>query len=59
VAQPFLAVLLVLRLTPLLELFVMRVSSWGRALGWSLFHNVADSVGDRGLEHHALGLQAG
>jgi len=24
-----------------------------------LFHNVADSVGDRGLEHHALGLQAG
>ena len=31
-------------------------------LGWlfrSLFHNVANSVGDRGLEHHALGLQAG
>jgi hypothetical protein len=25
----------------------------------SLFHNVANSVGDRGLEHHALGLQAG
>src|SRR5229473_5551960 len=31
-------------------------------LGWlfrSLFHNVANSVGDRGLEHHTLGLQAG
>jgi len=31
-------------------------------LGWlfrSLFHNVANSIGDRGLEHHALGLQAG
>jgi hypothetical protein len=31
-------------------------------LGWlfrSLFHNVADSVGDGGLEHHTLGLQAG
>jgi hypothetical protein len=31
-------------------------------LGWlfrSLFHNVANSVGDRRLEHHALGLQAG
>jgi len=30
--------------------------------GWlfrSLFHNVANGVGDRGLEHHALGLQAG
>jgi len=25
----------------------------------SLFHNVANGVGDRGLEHHALGLQAG
>jgi hypothetical protein len=25
----------------------------------SLFHDVADSVGDRGLEHHTLGLQAG
>ena len=31
-------------------------------LGWlfrSLLHNVANSVGDRGLEHHALGLQTG
>src|SRR5260370_39344279 len=31
-------------------------------LGWlfrSLFHNVGNSVGDRGLEHHTLGLQAG
>src|SRR5712671_2443877 len=31
-------------------------------LGWlfrSLFHNVGDSVGDRGLEHDALGLEAG
>src|SRR5467141_3621649 len=31
-------------------------------LGWlfrSLLHNVADSVSDRGLEHDALGLQAG
>ncbi len=31
-------------------------------LGWlfrSLFHNVANSVGDRGLEHDTLGLQAG
>src|SRR5260370_14713762 len=31
-------------------------------LGWlfrSLFHNVGNRVGDRGLEHHALGLQAG
>src|SRR5712692_7682824 len=31
-------------------------------LGWlfrSLFHNVANSVGDRGLEHHTFGLQAG
>jgi hypothetical protein len=31
-------------------------------LAWlfrSLFHNVADSVSDRGLEHDALGLQAG
>jgi hypothetical protein len=30
-------------------------------LGWffrSLFHNVANSVGDRSLEHYALGLQA-
>ena len=30
-------------------------------LGWlfrSLFHNVGNSVGDRGLEHDALGLQA-
>src|SRR5229473_13898 len=30
-------------------------------LGWllrSLFHNVANSVGDRRLEHDALGLQA-
>ena len=25
----------------------------------SLFHNVGDSVGDRGLEHHTFGLQAG
>jgi hypothetical protein len=25
----------------------------------SLFYNVANSVGDRGLEHDALGLQAG
>jgi hypothetical protein len=25
----------------------------------SLFHNVSDRVGDRGLEHDALGLQAG
>jgi hypothetical protein len=25
----------------------------------SLFHNVGNSVGDRGLEHDALGLQAG
>ena len=25
----------------------------------SLFHDMADSVGDRGLEHDALGLQAG
>jgi hypothetical protein len=25
----------------------------------SLFHNVANSVGDRGLEHHTFGLQAG
>ena len=24
----------------------------------SLFHNVTNSVGDRGLEHHTLGLQA-
>jgi hypothetical protein len=24
----------------------------------SLLHDVADSIGDRGLEHHALGLQA-
>jgi hypothetical protein len=24
----------------------------------SLFHNVPDGVGDRGLEHHALGLEA-
>src|SRR6266478_2816706 len=31
-------------------------------LGWllrSLFHNVGNSVGDRGLEHHTFGLQAG
>jgi hypothetical protein len=31
-------------------------------LGWlfrSLFHNVGNSVGDRGLKHHTLGLQAG
>ncbi len=31
-------------------------------LGWllgSLFHDVANRVGDRGLEHDALGLQAG
>src|SRR6266851_2942350 len=30
-------------------------------LGWlfrSLFHNVANSVGDRSLEHYTLGLQA-
>jgi len=29
--------------------------------GWlfrGLFHNVTNSVGDRGLEHHTLGLQA-
>jgi hypothetical protein len=25
----------------------------------SLFHNVANSVGDRSLEHHTRGLQAG
>jgi hypothetical protein len=25
----------------------------------SLFHNVGNRVGDRGLEHHTLGLQAG
>jgi hypothetical protein len=25
----------------------------------SLFHNVSNSVGDRGLEHYALGLNAG
>jgi len=31
-------------------------------LGWlfrGLLHNVANGVGDRGLEHHTLGLQAG
>jgi len=31
-------------------------------LGWlfrSLLHNVANCVGDRGLEHDTLGLQAG
>src|SRR6266436_7829503 len=31
-------------------------------LGWlfrNLFHNMPNSVGDRSLEHHALGLQAG
>ena len=30
-------------------------------LGWSfrsLFHNLANSVGDRSLEHYTLGLQA-
>ncbi len=30
--------------------------------GWlfrSLFHDVGNSVGDRGLEHYALGLEAG
>jgi hypothetical protein len=30
----------------------------GRLFG-SLFHDVGNRVGDRGLEHHALGLQAG
>jgi hypothetical protein len=30
-----------------------------RRLFRSLFHNVADSVGNRSLEHHALGLQTG
>jgi hypothetical protein len=29
----------------------------GRLFG-GLFHDVGDGVGDRGLEHHALGLQA-
>jgi hypothetical protein len=31
-------------------------------LGWlfrSLLHDVANGVGDRGLKHHTLGLQAG
>jgi len=39
-----------------------REQEFYEVLGWllrSLFHNVTNSVGDRGLEHHTLGLQAG